>query len=343
VSHKPEPVPRFAARLNSFRVDERAYWPGRNGKATTLDLVERASRVAGLNCVDLNYPDHLATYDERDLVKRMGDFGVALNGYAMRYYDDDGFRIGAFTNPDPTIRRAAIDLTKRGVDSLASAGGRLMTLWMGQDGFDYSFQAEYGRLWDQTIEAIREVADHNPEVAVSIEYKPNEPRSFSLMPNVATTLLAIREIGRPNLGVTLDFAHVLFADEMPAYSAALVSKHSKLLGVHLNDGYAKRDDGLMVGAAHPVQTVELLYVLNRVGYDGAIYFDTFPDTAGLDPIRECEGNIATVAAFRRAVARLEADGALEQAINAQDAVTSQGIVRDALYGSWGDRVRRDIG
>ena len=105
----------------------------------------------------------------------------------------------------------------------------------------------------------------------------------------------------PNLGVTLDFAHVLFADEMPAYSAALVAKHSKLLGVHLNDGYAKRDDGLMVGAVHPIQTLELLYVLNRVGYDGAIYFDTFPDTTGLDPIGECEANIATVGALRRAV------------------------------------------
>ena len=25
-----------------------------------------------------------------------------------------------------------------------------MTLWLGQDGFDYAFQADYARLWDQT-------------------------------------------------------------------------------------------------------------------------------------------------------------------------------------------------
>ena len=75
----------------------------------------------------------------------MGALGVALNGYAMRYYDNEAFKLGAFTHPDPTIRREAIDLTKRGLDSLAGAGGRLMTLWMGQDGFDYSFQADYGR------------------------------------------------------------------------------------------------------------------------------------------------------------------------------------------------------
>ena len=328
-----EKAPQFAARLNSFRVRERDYWPERNGKATTLDLVERASKVAGLNCVDLNFPDHLSTYDAKELAENMQGSGVALNGYAMRYYDDDAYRLGAFTHPDPKIRRAAVDLTKQGLDALASAGGRLMTLWMGQDGFDYSFQADYARIWEHTIDAIREVADHNPAIDISIEYKPNEPRSFSLMPNVATTLLAIREVERPNLGVTLDFAHVLYADEMPAYAASLVARHSRLLGVHLNDGYAKRDDGLMVGAVHPIQTLELLYVLNRVGYEGAIYFDTFPDTTGLDPIAECQANIATVSVLRRAAEKLRDNENLARAIQNQDAVTSQGIVRTALYGA----------
>ena len=325
--------PQFAARLNSFRVREREYWPSKNGEPTTLDLVERAARVKGLNCVDLNFPDHLRSYQERDLIDKMNICGISLNGYAMRYYNNDAFKIGAFTNPDANIRREAIDLTKRGLDSLCHAGGKLLTLWMGQDGFDYSYQVDYGRLWEHTIDAIREVADHNPEINVSIEYKPNEPRSFGLMPNVATTLLAIRDAGRPNLGVTLDFAHALYADEMPAYAADLVVRHSKLLGVHLNDGYAKRDDGLMVGSVHPIQTLELFSVLDRVGYDGAIYFDTFPDTTGLDPIRECEANIATVSALRRAAARLKNDETLARAIQNHDAVTSQGIVRAALYGS----------
>jgi xylose isomerase len=153
------------------------------------------------------------------------------------------------------------------------------------------------------------------------------------MPDVATTLLAIREIERPNLGVTLDFAHVLYADEMPAYAAWLVSRHSRLLGVHLNDGYAKRDDGLMVGAAHPIQTLELLYLLECVGYEGAIYFDTFPDTTGLDPIAECQANIAMVGVLRKAADKLKNNENLARAIQNQDAVASQGIVRTALYGA----------
>ena len=99
---------KFAARLNSFRVREREYWPELNRKPTTLDLVERASKVAGLNCVDLNYPDHVARISERRAHRENGRNGISLNGYAMRYYDDDAYRLGAFTNPDPEsgVRRS---------------------------------------------------------------------------------------------------------------------------------------------------------------------------------------------------------------------------------------------
>ncbi len=68
-----------------------------------------------------------------------------------------------------------------------------MTLWLGQDGFDYAFQADYAQLWADEIQGIREVALHDPDCLVSIEYKPNEPRSYSLMPDCATTLLALKE------------------------------------------------------------------------------------------------------------------------------------------------------
>jgi xylose isomerase len=323
----------FAARLNSFRVREGEYWRGVNRKITTLDLLERAATATGLNRVDLNYPDHIQGFSEQEIVGKMRDLGLSLNGYAMRYYTGETFKLGAFTHPDPSVRRSAIDLTKNGLDSLAAAGGKLMTLWMGQDGFDYSFQVDYSALWEHTIAAIREVADHNRAIDISIEYKPNEPRSFSLMPDVATTLLAIRDIDRPNLGVTLDFAHVLYADEMPAYAASLVARHSRLLGVHLNDGYGKRDDGLMVGSVHPLQTIELLYVLERIGYDGAIYFDTFPDTTGLDPVAECMSNIAAVSAMRRVVEKLRDNGRLAAAILSQDPVASQAIVQTALFGA----------
>jgi xylose isomerase len=282
--------------------------------------------------VDFNFPDHLEGTSAAELRARMDDFGLGLNGFAMRYYSDPGFKLGALGHPDPALRSKALDLTLRGLDALAEAGGDLMTLWLGQDGFDYPFQTDYLRQWDHVAEALQAIAAHNPGIDISLEYKPNEPRAFSLLPDAATTLLMLADVGAANTGVTLDFAHVLYADEMPAFAAALIARRSRILGVHLNDSYGKRDDGLVAGSVHPIQTLELLHVLDKLGYRNAIYFDTFPDAVGLDPVQECAANISAVEGMARVLDRLRGNEALDAAIARGDAVASQRIVQTALYG-----------
>lgn len=315
--------PRYAARLNAFKVKG----------GSVAEMIAGAGQAGGLSAADLNYPDHFERHAPTQLSRLLADQGLALNGLAMRYYTEAGFKLGAFTHPDPDLRRAAIDLTRRGIDVCAEMGGNQMTLWMGQDGFDYSFQADYARMWDDTLAAIAEVADHNPAIDIAVEYKPNEPRAFALMPDMATTLLALRDIARPNTGVTLDFAHMLYAGEMPARATELASRHSRILGVHLNDGYAKRDDGLMAGTVHPVQTVELFVALIRAGYDGVIYFDTFPDLSGLNPVHEAETNIHLTDRLRAIAASLATDPALAAAQSRQDAAATTRIVMAALIGA----------
>ena len=322
----------FATRLNSFASRPEAAWPGLKGKPGVADMIKRAATARGLTHVDLNYPDHVGA-GAREMLKVVTGEGLGINGFAMRYYTEPAFKLGAFTNPDPRVRRAAIDLTKEGIDAALEAKAPLMTIWLGQDGWDYAFQADYAALWEMLVSALQEVAAHAPECEISLEYKPNEPRSYSILPDAATTLLAIKDAGAPNLGVTLDFAHSLYADEQPAMVAALIAKQSKLMGVHLNDGYGKRDDGLMVAAAHTLKTLELLRQVRRDGYDRPIYFDTFPDQTGLDPVKECEVNIATVKRLYRVADRLDLSNALSAAIAAQDSVAAHAIVQDALMGS----------
>ncbi len=322
---------RYAGRLNAFKIGAAEYWPGKN-HVTTTDLLKRASTVKGLNAADLNYPDHFEDDTPAELSQQLDTLGMTLNGLAMRYYTNPGFKLGAFTNPEEAVRLDAIDITLRGIDALSEMGGSLMTLWVGQDGFDYSFQLDYTRAWDNTMEALARVCDHNPDIDISLEYKPNEPRSFALMPDVGTNLLALKELNRSNTGMTLDFAHVLYADEMPAHSAAIISRYSRLLGVHLNDGYAKRDDGLMVGSVHPQQTVELLVEMIRSGYDSAIYFDTFPDLSGLDPVAEAATNVSNIKHLIAVAEKLTDNNDLRTAIGKQDAPTSQAIVASELFG-----------
>lgn len=319
---------KFAVRLNAFQ--NQIGFKGTSALERTLNVV---GEIDGISHADLNFPDHFSENSIQEISKMLEDRNIGLNGLAMRYYTNPAFTIGAFTNPNKSIRREAIDLTKQGLDSLAELGGKLLTVWLGQDGFDYSFQCDYSKSWEDMIEAFVEISDHIKELNVSIEYKPNEPRAYAIIPDVSTTLLAIQDINRQNVGVTLDLAHVLYANEMPSYSAVLVNRFSKLMGVHLNDGYGKRDDGLMIGTVHPIQLVELFIHLERLDYRGVLYFDTFPDHSGLDPVEESRTNLELVFRLQEVAGNLVCNNDLKEAIRLQDATKSQRIIANALYGA----------
>ncbi len=329
---KQEPL--FAARLNSFKVGAEQYWPGKN-RITTADLIARAATVEGLNAADLNYPDHFAGTSVADLKSATEGCGVALNGLAMRYYTEPGFKLGAFTHPDPAVRQAAVDLTRRGIDTLAQMGGSLMTLWMGQDGFDYSFQGDYARMWDTTVEALDAVCAHDRDHRH--RHRIQAERAALLFADAGRRrprCWRSAKCGAANLGVTLDFAHVLYADEMPAIRPYLVARHSRLLGVHLNDGYGKRDDGLMVGERAP-------------GADAGAARDAGADRLWRarsisTPSPIIPGSIRWPSAARtstwcggcgRSRPGCAANAELAAAIERQDAPASQAIVNAALYGS----------
>ena len=86
-----------------------------------LQMAERAASVAGLTDLDLNYPDHVGE-NPAEIARRLGDLGLSINGFAMRYYSNPAFKLGAFTNPDRVVRREAIELTKAGIDATLELG-----------------------------------------------------------------------------------------------------------------------------------------------------------------------------------------------------------------------------
>ncbi|MCY4463253.1 MAG: sugar phosphate isomerase/epimerase [Albidovulum sp.] len=325
---------RFATRLNAFKFDSSAVGATSSAKAGAIQQLQRAASVKGLTDVDLNYPDHVLQIGS-EFALRAQDLGLKVNGLAMRFGASRKFASGAFTCSDPRIRREAIDQTKRGIDAARECGAGLMTIWLGEDGFDYGFQADYEKIWNDEVQAIREVALHDSECRISIEYKPNEPRAFALLPDLASTLLAIAEADCANLGVTLDFAHMLYGGEHPPASASLAARKSTILGVHLNDGYGKRDDGLMVGSVHLAATVEFMYQLLKIPYDGVIYFDTFPDASGVDPVLECESNIKATGQLISAARELLNSNALDNAMKRQDPVASRQMVHEAIARAFG--------
>ena len=178
-------------------------------------------------------------------------------------------------------------------------------VWSAYDGYDYPFQVNYQEKWMQIVNAFRECCDEYPDIKWSLEYKPTDENTrFFTIPSTGTALLLVKEIDRPNMGLTLDMGHMLMAGENPGQSIALVGGQ-KLFGIQLNDGYTRlaAEDGLMFGSVHPSFALEVMYQLRQINFMGHMYFDTFPQRT--DPVAEAEYNIRRVKEFWSAVMKMD--------------------------------------
>ena len=118
---------RYAARLNAFKTKAPA-----GGRAAIGEMIRAAGAIDGISAADLNYPDHFKDISPADLRRLLEDSGLELNGLAMRYYGRPEFALGAFTHPEPGVRRAAIELTRRALDTAAEMNAGLLTYGWGR-------------------------------------------------------------------------------------------------------------------------------------------------------------------------------------------------------------------
>ena len=208
------------------------------------------------------------------------------------------FQLGSFTNPDPAVRRKAVDLGKRAIEVARALDAKYVKFWPGQDGFDYPFQADYRRLWDYSVEGMRAVAETDPAMQFAIEYKLKEPRVHMFFSTAARTLLAIEDMGVDNVGIVLDLGHSFFAKETPADVLHLVSRRGKLVSVEVNDNWREWDDDMAVGSVHLIETLEFLHALRQIDWQGPMLLDQFPFRE--DPVEAARSSIRTIRALNGA-------------------------------------------
>ena len=300
---------KFATRINSFKSDT---------VRNVEEILDLMGKVEGLDFVDLNYPEHFEGIDIKNMQELLARNGLKLNGVALRFRDE--FIRGELGN---AVAAKALDLCKEAVDVCRDLGGEVVTIWLGYDGYDYSFQMDYVKAWKQTEQAFREVCDYGRDLRISIEYKPFQPRVYSLISSWGSTMSMLHDVGRDNLGITLDFCHMLMKNENPAFSAAYLGERGKLYGVHLNDGAKFNDDGLMIGMVNFIQTLEFIYYLKRYRYDGVVYFDTFPVRE--DAMQEVQANIRMMGKLEKLVERIGMEE-VARVIQTNDAIEVQKMI-----------------
>jgi xylose isomerase len=312
----------FGQFVDRYATD--AYGP----EISTLEAIERAGAVGDLEVLDINYPfsDPDITVDE--VSRALEAAGLSTWCITPHIYTRE-FTGGAFTNPDPAVRRRALDRCEEGVDAARRLGASTVKLWPGQDGYDYPFQADYRDLWRLELAGVRAVADMDPAIRVAIEYKTKEPRTHISLATAARTLVGIQQLDRDDVGIVVDLGHSIFAKETPADVLSLVHEHGKLFTIEVNDNWREWDDDLTVGSIHLIETLEFFREVRKIGWDKPILLDQFPFRE--DPVEAARTSIQTMKLIDGALDRLDV-GALQEAQDRQDALAAQRLVLDLLLG-----------
>lgn len=270
--------PRYSVILSNVgSCCDRYLSTGYSDPFTIEQLFDRVSSIKHVEGVELVANWHI-TKDNIDQIKENLDrTGLKLVSIIPDHFGQKKWGKGAFTSKDPNIRKEAVSHTKEMMDIAAELGCDIVSVWPGQDGYDYYFQADYieERSWFE--EGIKECCKHRKDIKVSVEYKIKEPRNRSYPSTVASTLLMVNEVNEDNCGVTIDYGHALVAYENVAESVAILKKYGdKLFHVHMNDNYGYWDDDMIACSIHTIPYIEFLYWLKKTQYKGWISMDQYP-------------------------------------------------------------------
>lgn len=192
-------------------------------------------------------------------------------------FTDPLFAKGSITSISAATRKKALDYLRQMCDIARLIECPTMNLWLGQDGYDYLLTADYDQEREWLKESTYKLATEYPDLRFALEYKPKEPRNFSYHSRMADTILAAKETGCKNVGVTIDTGHSFFAGENVAEAVVLAKRAGNMLfHMHFNDNHGSWDDDMIVGNVHSVVYIELLFWLKKTGYEGWLSMDQYP-------------------------------------------------------------------
>ena len=193
------------------------------------------------------------------------DAGVRIGTVNSNVFQDDDYKLGSVTNPDPKVRRKALDHLLECVDIMDATGSRDLKLWF-SDGTNYPGQDDIRARQDRLAEALAAVYQRlGPDQRMLLEYKLFEPHFYATdVPDWGTSLLHCMALG-PKAAVVVDTGHHAPGTNIE-FIVAVLLRAGRLGGFDFNSRFYA-DDDLMVGAADPFQ---LFRILNEVVAAGAL-------------------------------------------------------------------------
>jgi len=270
-----------------------------------------------------------AVEDYRELGRAAADRGVELGTVNANVFQDDDYKLGSVTNPDPAVRRKALDHLFECVDIMDATGSRDLKLWF-SDGTNYPGQDSIRARQDRLAEALAAVYERlAPHQRLILEYKLFEPAFYTMdVPDWGTSFAHCLTLGE-RAKVCVDTGHHAPGTNIE-FIVAFLLRVGKLGAFDFNSRFYA-DDDLIVGAADPFQLFRILFEV-RVGggFDAETGIAFMLDQChNIEP--KIPGQIRSVMNVQEATAKslLVDTAALEEAQRAGDVLGANGVLMDA--------------
>lgn len=274
-------------------------------------------------------------WDEVDDFHALGEhaasLGMRIGTINSNTFQDDIYKLGSLSHPDPAVRQAAIDHHLRCIDIMHVTGSQDLKIWLA-DGTNYPGQDDMRARQDRLAESLAIIYGRLTETQrLVLEYKFFEPAFYHTdVPDWGTSYLHCAALGERAV-VCLDTGHHAPGTNIEFIVAQLL-RVGKLGSFDFNSRFYA-DDDLIVGAADPFQLFRILHEVNRGGgltTDAAVVFM-------LDQCHNIEqkipGQIRSVLNVQEMTARallVDADE-LAAAQQAGDVLRANAVLMDAFY------------
>jgi L-rhamnose isomerase/sugar isomerase len=187
-------------------------------------------------------------------------YGVSPGSINPNLFQDQEYKYGSFGNPDPTIRRRALQHSQDSVEIARRLKSRDLSMWFA-DGSNYPGTANIRQRKQWFSGALKELHGLlSAEQRLLIEYKPFEPAFYHTdIADWGMALLLARSAG-PQAKVLVDTGHHYAAQNIEQIVTWLLSE-DMLGGFHFNDRrYA--DDDLTLGSIDPYQIFRIFHEIH---------------------------------------------------------------------------------
>jgi L-rhamnose isomerase / sugar isomerase len=231
---------------------------------TVKEKIDDAATVHRLTGVAPSVALHIpwdAVDDYADLAAYAKDQGIRIGAINTNVFQDDDYKLGSVTNPDPGVRRKATDHLLEAIAIMDATGSRDLKLWFA-DGLNYPGQDDLRDRQDRLGAALRETYERlGSHQRILLEYKLFEPAFYATdIPDWGVAYAHCLELG-PRATVCVDTGHHAPGTNIE-FIVAFLLRAGRLGAFDFNSRFYA-DDDLMVGAADPFQLFRIMYEVVR--------------------------------------------------------------------------------